>query len=297
MKAGFMKKCMSIWFLFLLAACSTPTSPALAPALEPTSTIIPTSTLTPSPTATFTPTPVPSGPCDNPLVPLATGNQWRYLSTAEEGESMFTLTSLERSDDRNIGVMVEFANQTRGDSVLERVVCLDGAIDNFPLFVIDMLLSDYLDKQFNTYHASGVYAPAYAEFAEKDWVMDWETEYLTEDRVRVRNPVGGSDLFVLESSPIRQSFQMDGTREDVTVPAGDFPGAIRVFYSFTLSVTITLPTGGTGGFLTLNSTQWYQPYVGLLRTRVDSASLNMGSEEFNVPYQSVVELVEFLPGP
>ncbi len=291
-----MKKCLTIWFVFILGACSTATSPAPEPTLAATATTVPTSTLTPSPTATYTPTPVPSGPCDNPLVPLGTGNQWRYLSTTEDGESMFTLKSLERSDDRNIGIMVEFANQTRGDSVLERVVCLDGAIDNFPLFVIDMLLSDTLDKLFNTYHASGVYAPAYGDFTEKDWVMDWETEYLTEDRVRVRNPMGGSDLFVLESSPIRMSFQMDGTRQGVTVPAGEFPQAIRVFYSFTLSVTITLPTGGTGGFLTLNSTQWYEPYVGLIRTEVDSASLNVGSEKLSVPYQSVVELVEFLPG-
>jgi len=209
---------------------------------------------------------------------------------------MYTLKSLERSDDRNIGIIVEFTNQTRGDSVRERVVCQEGAIDNFPLFVMDMLLSDYLDELFNTYHDSGTYAPAYGTFVENDWVMDWETEYLTEDKVDIKNPVGSSDLLVLESSRIRLSFQMDGSRKPVTVPAGKYPQAIRVLQKATLGVTITLPTGGTGGTLTLNTTQWYEPYVGLISTQVDSASINVGGQDFSVPFQSVVELVEFLSG-
>jgi len=291
-----MKKCMSICIFFILGACSTPTLPSPTPTFEATATAIPTSTIPPSPTATLTPTPVPKGPCDNPLVPLATGNQWHYLATTGDGESMYTLKSLERSDDRNIGVIVEFTNQTRGNSVQERVVCQEGAIDNLPLFVMDMLFSDYLEKLFNTYHDRGVYAPAYGTFAEKDWVMDWETEYLTEDRVGIKNPAGNTDLLILESSRIRLSFRMDGFREDVTVPAGNFPQAIRVYQRATLGVTMTLPTGGTGGVLTLNTFQWYEPFVGLIRTEVDSASINVGGQDFSVPFQSVVELVEFLPG-
>ena len=39
---------------------------------------------------------------------------------------------------------------------------------------------------------------------------------------------------------------MDGSREPVTVPAGDFPQAIKVLHNFNLTVTITLPAGGTG---------------------------------------------------
>jgi hypothetical protein len=126
--------------------------------------------------------------------------------------------------------------------------------------------------------------------------MDWETEYLTEDRVSIKDPAGSSNLLVLESSRIRLSFQMDGLREAVSVPAGKFSRAIRVFNRITLGVTITQPTGGTGGTLTLNTTQWYEPYVGLIRTQVDSALINTGGGEFSIPYQSVVELVEFIPG-
>jgi len=209
---------------------------------------------------------------------------------------MYILKASERSDDRNIGVIVEFTDQARGDSVQERVVCQEGAIDNFPLFVMDMLLSDYLDGLFNTYHDSGTYAPAYGTFVENGWDVDWETEYLTEDRVSLKDPVGGSDLLILESSRIRLSFRIDGSRERVTVPAGDYPQAITVYQRVTLGITMTLPTGGTGGVLTLNTTQWYEPYVGLIHTQVDSASINVGGRDFSVPFQSVIELVEFLPG-
>ena len=296
LKDGVMKKCLSIGFVFILVACSTPTPPAPEPVLVATATTLPTSTASPSPTETSTPTPVPDGPCDNPLVPLASGNQWRYLATTENEESLYTLSALERSDGRNIGVMVQFTDQARGETVLERVVCQDGAIDNFPLFVMDMLLSDYLDKLFNTYHDTGAYVPAYGAFAENNWNMEWETEYLTEDRVGIKNLVGVADLQVLESSRIRLSFRMDGSRQAVTVPAGNFPGAIRISQRVTLGVTIPLPTGGTGGTLTLNTFQWYEPYVGLLRIQVDSASINTGGQGFNVPYQSVVELVEFQTG-
>ncbi|MBN2045928.1 MAG: hypothetical protein JW757_12975 [Anaerolineales bacterium] len=300
-----MKKSILIFAIFILAACST-TAPSATtptrtttppdPTLTPTATTAPTSTSTPAPSITPSPTPVPNGPCDNPLVPLATGNQWLYRATTDNGEFLYTLKALERSDSRNIAVIMEFIDQTRGDTVQERVVCQNGAIDNFPLFLMDMHLSDFLDKLFDTYHDKGVYAPGYAAFVENNWELDWETDYLTEDRVSVKNPIGGPDLYLVESSPIHLSFQMDGSREGVNVPAGDFPQAIKVSHRFSMIVTLTLPTGGTGGSLILNTTQWYQPYVGLIRAQVDSAWVETGGQEFSAPFHSVVELVEFTPG-
>jgi hypothetical protein len=126
--------------------------------------------------------------------------------------------------------------------------------------------------------------------------MDWQTEYLTEDRVGIKDPMSGSSLSVLESSPIDLFFQMDGSREPVSVPAGDFPQAIKVLHSFTLNVTLLQSSGNFGGLLTLNTTQWYEPYVGLVRAQVDSASLSIGLQKLNIPMQSTVELVEFIAG-
>jgi hypothetical protein len=289
-----MKNRLLLLMVFMLTACSTVVSPPPTPTLISTNTAAPTSTATPSPT--LTPTPVPDGPCDNPLVPLGVGNQWNYRATTAGGEFPYTLKSLERQDNGNVIVMVEFTDQKNNKTIQEAVICRDGAIENYPLFVMDMLFADYLNGLFNTYHDKGDYAPAYISFVEKDWIMDWQTEYLTEDSVGIKDPLGGSSLYVLESSPIDLSFQMDGSREPVSVPAGDFPQAIKVLHSFTLSVTLLQSSGNFGGLLTLNTTQWYEPYVGLVRAQLDSASLSIGLQKLNIPMQSTVELVEFIAG-
>jgi hypothetical protein len=295
-----MKNSILFFIALMLTACSTTTPSILTPTITatdtPTPTIVPTSTPTPTPTITHSPTPVPIGPCDNPLVPLATGNLWQYRATTDNEEFFYTLEALEQNESHNIVVLVDFIDHTREDAVQERVVCQNGAIDNFPLFLMDMHFSDYLDKLFDTYHDSGVYAPGYPTFVENNWEMEWETKYLTEDRFRVKNPMDGSGLHVIESSPIYLSFKIDGTQEEVTVPAGEFPQAIKVAHSFSLIVTLTLPTGGVGGSIVFDTTQWYEPYVGLIRSQVDAAWIETGSQKFSAPFNSVIELVEFTPG-
>jgi hypothetical protein len=126
--------------------------------------------------------------------------------------------------------------------------------------------------------------------------MEWQSEFLTEDRVYLKNPQGGSDMFLIESSPIRVSFWTDGTRKAVAVPAGEFSLALRITQDTTMTPTITLPTGGTDGLLTLHATHWYEPYVGLVRAQIDSASLEVNAQKINAPIQSVLELVEFTQG-
>ena len=291
-----MKKVLWLVIICLLAACSPAATPVptLPPTQAATTTPVPspTATLAPSPTPTQASTPVPSGPCDNPLVPLRVGNQWTYRATTESGESLYTLKALERQDGANIIVLVEFSDQKNSASVQEQVVCLDGAIENFPLFVMDMLFGDLMGKHVNTYHESGVYAPAHSTFAEKDWVLDWQAEYLTEENLKIENPTQGPDLFMLPNTPIVLSFQTDATYEAVSTPAGEFPGALKVSQSFTLPTTI----GANGATLTLDTTQWYQPYVGLVRAQVDSASLDVFGQPVSVPLESSLELVEFVPG-
>lgn len=291
-----MKKALWLGIIFWLAACSPAAAPPPTPppAPEATHTPVPgpTATSAPSPTPTLAPTPVPGGPCDNPLVPLAVGNQWTYRATTEGGEALYTLKALERQDGANIIVLVEFTDQKNSASVQEQVVCLEGAIDNFPLFVMDMLFGDLMGKHVNTYHDSGLYAPAYLSFAENDWALDWEARYLTEEDVVIENPGEGPDLIMLPNTAIGLSAQSDGTSEAITTPAGDFANALKVSQSFVLPTTI----GGSGATLTLYTTQWYEPYVGLVRAQVDSASLDVFGQPVSVPMQSTLELVEFVPG-
>jgi hypothetical protein len=220
------------------------------------------------------------------------GNQWKYRATTGSGESVYTLAALERRENRTIVVLMDFKDLTRGQSVQEQVVCLDGAIDNFPLFVMDMLFADQLEKLLNTYHERGAYAPPYAFFTDKNWIADWEADYLTEDSAVIRNPAYDQSLIISSSSPIELIFQTDGTREPLKVPAGDFPTALKVRHSFELNATI----GNSAGVLTVHTTQWYAPYVGLLRAQVDSATLETYGQSFDIALPSVVELVEFTAG-
>jgi hypothetical protein len=285
-----MKKTL-LFLLLILTACAQAVTTPL-PTAVPTSTPLPTATATITPTAT----PVPNGPCDSPLLPLTTGNEWTYRVTTESGESLYTLKALNRDDGGNVVINVEFTNQKTGAKVVEPVVCMDGAIENFPLFLLDMHFSNYLVDDFNTYHDTGIYAPSYPFLMEKNWSTTWEAKYLTEDYVNIKNPMGGSDLVVMQSSSIELSFKADGTRETVAVPAGNYLQALKVKNSTSFPVTLTLPTGGTGGVLTLETTQWYEPYVGLVRAQVDKASLALNQQDLTIPVLNLIELVEFKAG-
>jgi len=286
-----MKNISIITLVFFLIACGS--VPASQPTTPPTS--LPTSTPLP-PTPTATPTPLPTGPCDNPLVPLAMGNRWVYRAITPDGEALYNLESVEIRNEANTISIFDFTDQKHNQTVQEPVVCQNGAIENFPLFVTTMLLSDYVDTAFNTYHDTGVYAPSHQTLNENNWQMDWNTNYLTEEKAHLKNPMGGSDLIVLESSAMKLTFHTNGEKESVTTPAGDFPQAIKVLRSFSMSVTITLPTGGTNGILTLEATELYEPYIGLVRSQITSASLETQGTTIPVEIESVLELLEFHPG-
>lgn len=287
-----MKKVVFVILILIVTACA-PAAPPATPTATNTATSVPTVTpsMTPSSTMTMTPTPVPNSPCDNPLVPLVIGNHWMYRVRTEGGGKIYHIKVLERQDIGNIVTLVAFWDDEK--SVQERVVCLDGVIEDFPLFVMDMLFADRLEKFMNTYHDRGTYAPAHASFAGTGWSLDWEAFYLTEEGARIENPLGPPDLFLLPSSPIDLTFQMDGTREAVTVPAGEFPQALKVLHSFIVSATLG---SGAGGHLTLETTQWYEPYVGLVRAQVDTASYTTGGQKLSVPWNSTLELVAFEAG-
>jgi len=281
---------VSLAILLLLSACAPALAPSPTPASTPTATGTSTPTPIPSPTYPLTPTPPPDGPCDNPLVPLVIGNHWRYRVTTESGEREYTINVLERADSGNVLMRVEFADQEK--SVQERVVCLNGAIEDFPLFVMDMLFADRLNKFMNTYHDRGIYAPSHASLAENNWILDWEVFYLTEEGALIKNPVGPPDLVISNSSPIDIDFKMDGTREFVSVPAGEFLQALKVLHNFTVSAT----QGASGGHLIIETSQWYEPYVGLVRVQLDKATLSTNGQKFSVPMTSTLELIEFTPG-
>jgi hypothetical protein len=293
----------SVAFMILLlavSACSpgqlfgptltlTPTS-----TLTPTITLTPTNTATPTNTPTLTPTPVPNGLCDNPLIPLGAGNQWLYRVTTPRGESHFRLASLGIQNAANIVAQVEYADQKNNLTIQDSVICQDGVIVNYPLFVMNMLFSDYLDKYIDVYHESGNLAPDHQALIQNNWALNWQAGYLTENGTYLKNPAGEVDISIPINTHMELSFYLNGLREPVTVPAGIFPQALKITQDILLPVTVTTPGSGsgTGAILKISTTQWYEPYIGLVRAQITSALLN--GQGF--PFESTLELVEFKHG-
>jgi hypothetical protein len=273
-----------------LAGCSPQASPE--PPATQAQPALPTDTATPAATAT----PVPGGPCDNPLVPLGASHQWSYRVINQMGEWAYTLKVLGRRDAANVVTVVEFTDVNHNVVYEEPVVCLDGAIESYPLFVESMIFSGYLDRILDTYQDTGVYAPAYSDFIAKDWMLDWQADYLIEEETFLKNPMGGSDLFVMVSTPVDIAFQTTGIREPASTPSGDFPQALKVVHDFALYVTLMTPGGLTTGTLKVKMSQWYEPYVGLVLAEVDSVVLDTGMIDMPVPFTSRLELTNFTPG-
>jgi hypothetical protein len=286
----------------LLAACSPgpvsiPTSTTTStPAPLPTSLATSTPTVIPTITPTLTASPVPNGPCDNPLIPLGAGNQWTYRVTTTLGETRFSLTSLGIQTEANVVARVEYSDQKNNLDSTYPVICKDGGIVDYPLFVMNMLFSGFLDTYISVHHESGNYAPDYQSLIQGDWALTWQTVDRTENKAYIRSPWGQGDLVIPVNTRIGSSFYINNLWETVTTPTGNFPQAVRITQTLTMPVTITASGSGPGNNdnLLIGIALWYVPYTGLVRAQINSVLL--GGGKLKLPIDSTLELVEFKPG-
>jgi hypothetical protein len=286
----------STLLLLVVSACvsplaQTPTQTPLPPTVTPT--------LTSSPTATFTSTttPVPSGPCDNPLVPLVTGSIYEYQVTTSSGPALYTLYVKERKDVGNINIEVQIIDHKHAWEIQELVICDAGEIVNYPLYVMSMLMVDSLEGILNTYHyhESAPYAPAYDVLVESGWIYGWEPGYQLEENVMLKNPLGGANLALSGMSPIDVKFQMEGNWETVEVPSGVYSDSLVVNVDYHMVATIIQEAAGCS--VDLHTTQWYVPFLGLVRAQIDATEMKYAGQTFAADIPSLLELIKFTPGP
>jgi len=90
---------------------------------------------------------------------LGKSNTWSYRVTGASGESRYTIKSLGVEKGRNIVALLEYSDIKNNLIIKDSVICQDGAIVNYPLFVLNMLFSDYLDHYIDTVHITTDYAP------------------------------------------------------------------------------------------------------------------------------------------
>lgn len=279
-------------FMILLSACGGQQVPP-APTLTPSPTIPPTPTAIPS---TPTPTPGPAGLCANVLNPLLPDSRWVYA--ASDTTKPWTIEIIVTGVDQQANVVAHIQIWDMNGKVIEdNTICDQGALQNFPLIFASMLLSDYMDGVLNTYNVSGVYAPSYETLVENNWLYSWDLVEMLEDEVAVTQSAIPNIVYMTKLMNITVHSDIVPEREALTVPAGTFPQSMKVSQEIIFPVSVWTASSSMMGELTLQATQWYEPYIGLLKMQVDSASISF-VEGVDVPLTigSAITLTEFTQG-
>jgi hypothetical protein len=254
------------------------------------------------PTTTTTPDLVISGPCANVLFPFVVGRQWIYQKKPVSGDGTATATPDPITSKFGITVVEENGNQVILDAVdlgtgattHSTANCQDEAIIDFPLMTLGSLFGNYLNGDIQVTYVSGLFAPSKADLDASSWNMQWQGEYIAAGSV-VISAEGESTTITMNESAVHLAWQNAG-QETVTVPAGTFENAYKVTRTSDLDVSIDVEGMNARGTLTIETTHWFAPYVGLLRTEVTSAHLSALGISFPIEATgSSVELFEFLP--
>ncbi len=292
MKFNFGPAPIVIIIVVLLSACGGQPVPP-APTLTPTPTIPPTLTEIPS---TPTPTPGPAGLCANVLNPLLPDARWMYAASGTTNPWTIEIIVTGVDQLANIVAHIQIWDMN-GKEIEDNTICDQGALQNFPLIFASMLLSDYMDGVLNTYNVAGVYAPSYETLVENNWSYSWDLAEMLEDEVAVTQSAIPNTVYMTKLMNITVHSEIVPEREALTVPAGTFPQSMKVSQELIFPVSVWTASSSMMGELTLQVTQWYEPYIGLLKMQVDSASISF-VEGVDVPLTigSAITLTEFTPG-
>lgn len=242
-------------------------------------------------------TPQSYGPCDNILYPFFFGAHWIYQTSGADGNPGrrigLTVTKVEQAQatihaaDLSSGVVAELV-----------AACQDGAITNFPVLQQDLLIGDLLASDISLVHHNGLFAPTAATFEESAWDLQWSVDLSISGTIEAQ--VGGKTVpITLTDTPVHISWQTagagDAAFEAVSVPAGSFPRALRVNGTATLDLSLEIEGVTLPGALTLMFTQWFEPYIGLLKMQVDGGEFtSLGLIRLPVSVNGSLELVEAL---
>jgi len=227
------------------------------------------------------------------------GYEWNYQVTARSrsGEVHMKVLSVDGSQG-----LVAVQNQSRGLNGQTYVVCDRDIIINFPSLNAELLLGNALDGTMRADYVSGVLAPNEAAFAGNNWALAWSGRYLISGSGMVK--FRGSDFnLVLNPSDITMTCQTlasgEAAFESVTVTAGTFR-ALKVVCVGQGQGLGTINGSPITGWVTAQSTQWFAPYVGLVKMRSDYANLDVFG--FTIPLDTnglngSVELRNFVQTP
>jgi hypothetical protein len=161
---------------------------------------------------------------------------------------------------------------------------VDGAVENFPLTISNIAIGDS-EGAIEYTHVSGKYLPSLQELEAGNWQNTWQTVVNASGAI-LADYEGQGMTIVLEESPITMDWQILEKDVSVSVPAGDFNNAVRVNQKMkleinSLSISADMPVD-ISTTMTFDSDYWFVPYLGLVKTQVNSASVDLFGSNFPV---------------
>ena len=160
-----------------------------------------------------------------------------------------------------------------------------------------MLLSDYLGGVLETYHVSGVYTPASGALVDNNRLYSWDLVEMLEEEVKVTQSAVPNAVNLRRDRNITVHSEVAADRESIIVPLEIFPQSINVFQEMKLPVTMWTTSSSKSRKVSIQLTQWYEPYIGLLKMQIDSASISLVEGiSISVLLDSTIAWTEFYPG-
>ncbi|MFH1633824.1 MAG: hypothetical protein ABIG63_07405 [Chloroflexota bacterium] len=244
----------------------------------------------------ITPPPADSGACANVLYPLIPGYQWVYEVVSPEETSQIGLTVTEVNGNQ---ATINTLHLDTGITTETKVDCDEGAILNFPIIMLGFLVGD-ADGAFQVEYMDGVFVPSYQTLEDQNWELIWTGEYIASGTIEAEadgDHITGS----LQDSPMTMEWQVPVEGQDIfdaiEVQAGNFPEAIKIERKLTLDFTAELEEDGVketlSAVLVLYTHLWFEPNMGLLKQKVERASIEIYGISFPVVMESTIELMKF----
>ncbi|MBT3336986.1 MAG: hypothetical protein HN855_05705 [Anaerolineae bacterium] len=235
--------------------------------------------------------PATDGPCNNILYPLLPRQQMIYRSNSSEGMSQTGITVA--SVDGNFATM-DMLNLATGITSEYTAECESGAIKNYPTNTLGSLMDDMVEGTITMDYVSGYVAPAEKTFIADNWTTAWTTEFVMNGEITVEDE-GESVTVVIENSPVVANWQIAETGQTITVEAGTYTNAIKVTREMTAEVKLDMGIMQMNSTLFINSTHWFEPYIGMVKMEINEVNVEAQGMTFPVALDETMELIEFRP--
>ncbi len=283
------KKTLSLLIILLIAftlSCSL-----FTPEVVTEEEAIPTETVAEPAPVEEAPARTEDGPCNNVLYPLVMGQQMVYKSTGSEGETQLGMTV---SNVEGNFATIDMLNISSGIVTQSTAECEAGAIKNYPAVTMGSVLGNMLNGNLTLDYLSGYIAPAEEKFISNDWNLAWTSEYIMNGEITMEEE-GETMTITIDNSPMLMNWQTLSTGESVTVPAGTYSNAIKVSRDMTMNVNLDMGLMQLDSVLTLKSTHWFEPYIGMVKMEIDEVNAEMQEMTFPITLNETMELIEVRP--